>query len=126
MEYNETRRPLWLPLLVLLPPLLPLFWTYHVQFHDEDLTFGYNTSYCSKTIKRANIDQIEACQINGLSDWGGWGIRHSWIQNGWGYIAENGPGIKLFDRESNQFYTFNCENPTQLIGLLNGRGLESE
>lgn len=62
---------------------------------------------------------MESCTINGLSDWGGWGIRLSWNQDGWGYIAENGPGIKILDGESKKYYTFSCENPNKLIEAFN-------
>lgn len=119
--YQECRHPIWSPLLLLIPPILPLFWTYRVEYNGDELLFGYNTSYCSKKIKKEHIGGIESCNINGLSDWGGWGIRMSLTQAGWGYIAENGPGIKVFDRENNKYYTFSCQNPQQLIEALNSQ-----
>jgi hypothetical protein len=119
--YEESRHPSWTPLLVLFPPLLPFFWSYRVKYDGDELLFGYNTNYCSKTIKKSKIQRVESCTINGLSDWGGWGIRHSWNQDGWGYIAENGPGVKFLDSESNKYYTFSCKDPNKLIEVLHAQ-----
>jgi hypothetical protein len=119
--YEESRHPLWAPLLIFVPPFLPFFWSYRVKYDGDELLFGYNTSYCSKTIKKSKIQHIEPCNINGLSDWGGWGIRLSWNQEGWGYIVANGPGVKVLDAESKNYYTFSCENPKKLIEAFNAQ-----
>jgi len=121
--YKESYRPPWWPLLIAVPVIIPLFWTYRVEVKGDELTVGYNTSLCSKTFKVNDIDQMRACEVKGLS-WGGWGIKYSLSGDGWGYICKDGAGISLLDTSNNRKYTFNCEHPQQLMAQL--RALRSD
>lgn len=89
-----------------------------MELSGDELVVGYNTPLFSKTFKVRDIDEMQACEVNGLVDWGGWGIRGSLRGNGWGYICRNGSGISLLDTGNKTKYTFNCENPQLLMAQI--------
>ena len=118
--YFETYNPPFLPLLILAFPIMPLFRLYHVRLTKQELSFGYNFGIVSRTVDRSIIQSAEPLEhINGLLQWGGWGIRKnlSWQT---GYISKNGSGVKLTlnERGKEFVYVFNCEDPEKLCDLL--------
>eukprot|EP00538_Stauroneis_constricta_P012250 CAMPEP_0119545314 /NCGR_PEP_ID=MMETSP1352-20130426/86_1 /TAXON_ID=265584 /ORGANISM="Stauroneis constricta, Strain CCMP1120" /LENGTH=152 /DNA_ID=CAMNT_0007589845 /DNA_START=71 /DNA_END=529 /DNA_ORIENTATION=+ len=120
--YDESFQPPFLPVLILAFPIMPLFWRYHVTITKTNLSFGYSTALTKKEMDRSDIESVEVVDsINGLTGWGGWGIRKnfSWET---GYIAKNGPGIKVICKSGNdgksQTYVFSTDNPKQVHDIL--------
>ena len=120
--YHEEFRPPFLPALVLLPFLLPVFWTYSVDVSEELLTFGYSTNMTRKSVARSQIVYAtQLSEIRGLIQWGGWGIRFNLIGET-GYIAKDGPGVRitiLNEQQKEQVYVFNCSDAETVCKLLN-------
>jgi hypothetical protein len=131
VSYSESYRPPFLPLLLLVFPIMPLFWTYHVLVTKDTLSFGYSSRLTMRTVNRGDNgdngeEVIESAvpidYINGLTSFGGWGIRLN-LSGDVGYIANNGPAVKiilLVDQEKNKrrTYVFNCEDPQKVCDLL--------
>jgi hypothetical protein len=144
--YSESYPPPFWPALILVFPLAPLFWMYHVKLvtttttttkgddnngNDNDekdgktaakllLSFGYNAPIVTQTIETSHIDSVEKVEhISGFWQWGGWGIRKN-LQWETGYISKNGPGIKVIlkKEKGGSVFVFNCDNPDQLCQLL--------
>eukprot|EP00977_Amphora_coffeiformis_P006448 scaffold1378_cov160-Amphora_coffeaeformis.AAC.4 len=67
--------------------------------------------------------------IKGVIDWGGYGIRKKLSTWETGYIARNGPGIRMrfLDSDGKEKYvTFSCFDPEKLVTLLDSsRALRS-
>ncbi len=120
--YHEEFKPPFLPILVLLPFLLPIFWTYSVDVTDELLTFGYSWDMTRKSVVRSQIvSATPVSDIRGLTQWGGWGIRYN-LKGETGYIVKDGPGLRisvLDQRQKEQVYVFNCSDPDRVCKLLN-------
>ena len=140
--YNEEYMPPFAPVLVIVFPLMPFFWKYHVRVvksstdnnndvnikatssNSTSLSFGYSSWLSSNTF---NLDEIDTVQpishINGLTEYGGWGIKMKLGNFGTtGYIAKNGPGIKLTatnKKGKTKKYVFNCDNPQKVCDLIN-------
>lgn len=51
-RYQEEFFPPFLPVLVLVPVLLPVFWRYHVDVTEESLDFGYSMARKSVTLSQ--------------------------------------------------------------------------
>ncbi len=120
--YYEEFKPSFLPILVLLPFLLPIFWTYSVDVTEELLTFGYSWDMVRKSVVRSQIVSVtEVSDIRGLTQWGGWGIRYN-LKMETGYIVKDGPGVRiavLDQHQDEQVYVFNCSDPEKVCRLLN-------
>lgn len=125
--YKEEYKPPFLAVLVVVFPIMPLFWRYKVEVTDDSLTFGYSTHLTSKTTPRSQIKEAAPLEhVNGLTQWGGWGIRLG--RSGWGYISKNGGAVQVTlvddskDKDKSPVestYVFSCENPTKVCELLN-------
>lgn len=115
-SFEESRRPWFLPLLLLVFPIIPLFFTYRVRLRDSQLTFGYSTRLTSTTV---TLDQVETHRVldsvRPLRDWGGWGIRYN-TNKQLGYIVGSGPAIELTTTSGT--YVFNVTNANDLDVLL--------
>jgi len=128
-DYEEEYYPPWLPALILFPPLAPFFWKYHVRVNKELLSLGYS-HYFYQEIERCAIEKAESIEhINGMTQFGGWGYRKNlqWIT---GYIATNGPGIRLTYKQKNGNQTvtiiFNCQDAKKVCDILNTPILNDE
>lgn len=140
--YLETYMPPFLPVLVFVFPIMPLFWSYTVEVTRDHLSFGYSYPIVSKTTERSAIrEAIPIEYVNGLTQWGGWGIRmrpassarsvggDEEKRSGWweiGYIAKNGGAVKvtLLGDDANgssasSTYYFSCDNPQKVCDILN-------
>jgi hypothetical protein len=138
--YLETYRPPFLPLLVLAFPVMPLFWSYTVRVTKDRLRFGYSYRIVAKTVDRSSVGEaIPIDHVNGLTQWGGWGIRlrpasgqsssddeqeekknKSWWESG--YIAKNGGAVKVtLNDEKASIYYFSCDNPQTVCDILNAK-----
>ena len=132
--YEEEYRPPFLPALIVAFPIMPLFWSYHVRVTTKgvgsdasglaQLSFGYNTGMTSQTISIDNIVSAEPIhRINGFLEWGGWGLRKN-LQWHTGYIAKNGPGVKVRTKigyeptAKETTYVFNCSSPEEVCDLI--------
>jgi len=127
--YHEEYAPPWRPLLVLVFPILPIFWTYRVTITETKLTFGYSHAYSE--IERTDILSVETVDhVNGLADWGGWGIRYN-LKWEMGYIAKNGSVVRMevkqgddnddvVDGNNTKIYVFNCDEAARVCSILNG------
>jgi hypothetical protein len=77
-----------------------------------------------KTVNRTDIISVEIVDhINGFMDWGGYGIRKQLPSWDTGYIARNGPGVRIVIKHpttSNKelSYTFSCHNPNDVANIL--------
>lgn len=128
--YFEEYAPPWRPLLVLVLPLLPVFWTYRVDVAETTLAFGY--SYAHFECDRADVASAEAVErVDGLTQWGGWGIRYN-FRGETGYVAKNGPAVRVGVRRERgggndvrSYYVFSCDRPAEVCRILNGREGES-
>lgn len=140
--YHEEYRPFFLPALILLPFLLPLFWTYEVVITPDTLIFGYSNGLTRERIDRTRIESAEPIpHVNGLWSWGGgWGIRKN-LKWETGYISKNGPAVRLgiyrhgdggsgggsggggeqdsAGRNDVRYYVFNCAEPERVCRILN-------
>lgn len=118
--YDEKFHPRWAPLLVVVFPILPLFWSYHVRITQDHLSFGYNCPY--KTVERSGIASAEAFDIDPIFQWGGWGLRFRREGGKWqtGYISKGGPGVKLTMNEKGKtyIYVFSCGDPNRVCEIL--------
>ena len=124
--YFEEYVPPFFPVLILAFPVMPFFYKYHVRIDDENnvLSFGYNTWLTSskKYDISKDIESVEVIDyINGLKEFGGWGIKMKLFTCATGYIAKNGPGIKLTTSNKRNVYYFNCDNPQQVCDIINNR-----
>ena len=121
--YQEAYPPPFRPLLILVFPILPIFWTYRMNITDTTITFGY--SYLSTTINRNDI--ISASRVDDIKQgWGGWGIRLN-LKCETGYIVKNGSGVKIAvktkttNKEGNctpKIYVFSCNEAERVCRIL--------
>jgi hypothetical protein len=140
--YSETYKPPFLALLVIVFPIMPLFWSYSVRVTKDHLTFGYSNPIVAKTVERSDVrEAIPIATVNGLWEWGGWGIRYrkapppppaaivqekdeqtnlsSWET---GYIVTNGGAVKvILNDDKKSIYYFSCNNPQHVCEILNGK-----
>jgi hypothetical protein len=115
--YHEKWLPPFLPVLVLAPFLLPMFWNFSVSVTSSHLVFGYSWGVTQASLSRETIVDAQVVkEIHGLYQWGGWGIRKnlSWET---GYIAKNGPGVKVTTADAG-VYVFNCNDPDKVCEIL--------
>jgi hypothetical protein len=117
--YYEESHPLFLPILAILPFLLPFFWTYRVEVSVSQLVFGYSSGLTRRSMDRSMVLSAEPIEhVNGLFQWGGWGIRKNFRWET-GYIASNGPAVRIKTRDKGGTYVFNCKDPQQVCQILN-------
>jgi hypothetical protein len=125
--YHEEYRPPFLPVLVIVPYLLPAFWKYSVDVTNDSLSFGFSWNIFRKSVARSQIESATVVpESNGLCQWGGWGVR---LTAEWGvglvtgYIATNGPGVRIATRnhnkDSSSIYVFSCQDPESVCNILN-------
>jgi len=98
-----------------------LFREYHVRLSGDSISFGYSAGCGQRKIDLSNIRSVEVIKhINGLCEWGGYGIRKQLPSWETGYIARNGPGVRMtfMDNGKELAVTFNCEDPDTLVNLL--------
>ena len=123
--YHEEHKPAaaWVLALAVLPPILPVFWSYHVSITESDLSFGYSTYMSSKKVQLSHVVSAEPYIIEPLRHWGGWGIRMQLFSNRTvGYICRGGPGVLVkLNETSNQesIYVFSCQDPAKVCTILN-------
>jgi hypothetical protein len=113
----------------------PFFFPYTVTVTKHQISFGYYFWVFTKTIHRSVTSIVNAqCidDVKGFREWGGWGIRFRRYDGHWetGYIAKNGPAVKLtllHDHNSNNnqdanesYYVFTCSNPQKVCDILIG------
>lgn len=121
--YHEQYHPPFLPVLAIVPFFLPAFWNYSVDVTDENLSFGYSWNLTRKSVDRSMISSaIPVKHINGLTQWGGWGIRLN-FSGETGYVSTNGSGVRISihngKKRKDSVYVFNCEDPDKVCVLLN-------
>jgi hypothetical protein len=124
--YSEEYKPPFLPVLAIVFPLLPLFWTYHVRVTENIVSFGYHYPIVTKEIDRVGIVSAEPFEIHALTNWGGWGIRVRRSEGAWqtGYVSQGGPGVKLTVNENGKdsVYVFSCNEPKTVCDILQKSG----
>lgn len=117
--YYEESHPPFLPGLAILPFLLPFFWTYSVQVSGAQVDFGYSSGLTHKRMDRSLVLSAEPIgHVNGFSQWGGWGIRKN-LRWETGYIASNGPAVRVKTKDKGGTYVFNCKDPQLVCQILN-------
>lgn len=96
-----------------------------MRITKEEVQFGYRYWLTSVTTKRSSIRKAEPiAHVNGLTGWGGWGIRTN-LSGETGYIAKNGPAVRVTllrgddEISSEKVYVFNCEEPERVSRILN-------
>ena len=83
----------------------------------EQVVFGYSSSWTRQSLDRSTIVSAEPIHhINGLLQWGGWGIRKQLGTWETGYISRNGPGVCV--TTSDKSYVFNCKDPQLVCDIL--------
>lgn len=91
---------------------------------QENLSFGYSAKCGQLTLERKSIKTAEViAHINGLCEWGGYGIRKQLPSWETGYITKNGPGVRLTYNTPDgkeKAVTFSCADPEQLVNYLTG------
>ena len=125
--YTEQYKPWFWPMLIVVFPIMPLFWKYHVTITEKELSFGYSSKITSKRVDRIFIKEIVP-----LFDqkWNGWGIHYhpprddkawygQWERQ---YIAKNGGAVKLLLGEAGSDETttffFSTEDPQQVCDII--------
>ena len=58
--YTEQNKPWFRELLIVVFPVMPLFWRYHVKITEEELSFGYSSKITTKKADRIFINRIQA------------------------------------------------------------------
>uniref|UniRef100_A0A6U0JUZ2 Uncharacterized protein n=1 Tax=Minutocellus polymorphus TaxID=265543 RepID=A0A6U0JUZ2_9STRA len=131
--YHEQFAPPWRALLAIVFPIAPIFWNYTVNVTTETLTIGY--SYCYSNIDRDDIVRATPIEhANGLTEWGGWGLRYNLLKWETGYIVKNGPAVRIEVRRkgsddggadhgastNKKVYVFNTGRPQKVCDILNG------
>ena len=79
-----------------------------------------------RIVNRSDIISVEIVEhINGFFDWGGYGIRKQLPSWDTGYIARNGPGVRLVMKNPKNgkelCYTFSCRQPDEVVPILEAR-----
>jgi hypothetical protein len=99
--YTEECKPLFWPVLILVFPLMPLLWKYHVTITNDGLSFGYSSILTSKRVEHRTRAIQEATPLFDQK-WGSWGIHYRPDPNHnlfgrWErlYIANYGGAVKL-------------------------------
>lgn len=106
------------PALIIIPPILPIFWKYHVRVDDTVLDIGYSYIFHVTLDRRTDIERAQPIEhINGLTQWGGWGYRFN-LKGHKGYIVKNGPGVQVTLKDGNVI-VFNCAEPDKVCQILN-------
>jgi len=90
---------------------------------DTTLSFGYNTSWTCLQCERSAINSVEVIpHVDGLWQWGGWGLRKKLFTWETGYIPKNGPGIRVILKEGSTDketpYTFLCDEAEKVAKIL--------
>lgn len=123
--YHEKFRPRYLPALVLVPVLLPLFFNYNVKVTDKRLSFGFSYGVVSKTVKRSDIlAAVPLMTVKAFREYGGFGIRSRLGPKGYwetGYIVSDGLAVRLLVRNGNKkitTYVFSCADPERVCQIL--------
>jgi len=98
---------------------------YHVRVTPSSVSFGYSSSCGQANIDRSQILTVEAIErINGLCQWGGWGIRYQLPTWEVGYLPKNGSGIRMTytnkDDGKEKAYTFICNEAERVVQILTG------
>ena len=122
--YHEEYAPPFWPALIIVFPILPIFWKYRVDITDTTLQIGYSYAY-SKIDRNDILSATPIEYLNGLKQFGGWGIRYN-FSGDTGYIAKNGSAVKIEVKNTknsnkNKVYVFNCENTERVCSILSGR-----
>jgi hypothetical protein len=85
----------------------------------SQLVFGYSSGQTRKSIDRSLLLSAEPIEhVNGLVQWGGWGIRKN-LRWETGYVASNGPAVRIKTRDKGGTYVFNCKDPILVCQILN-------
>jgi hypothetical protein len=123
--YTEQNKPWFRELLIVVFPVMPLFWRYHVKITKEELSFGYSSKITTKKADRIFIKEVVP-----LFDqkWSGWGIRYNpprdnffgrWERR---YIAKNGGAVKVILGEPGSDKTttffFSSDDPQKVCDVL--------
>lgn len=144
--YREKSAPCFLWTLVLAPCLCPMVWyvcllsvgeclsvynlislipsnrKYHVTITENELSIGYSSGCMQVSFDRSCILEAEEIpHINGLCEWGGYGIRKQLPSWDTGYIARNGPGVRVRVKRVNgkeTNYFFSCHDPAEVVRIL--------
>ncbi len=135
--YKEEYRVWFWPVAILVPPIIPIMWNYHVTITEDELNFGYSSVITSKRVRNRKTTIRE---ITPLFDqkWAGWGIHYrpdptksffgAWERL---YICKNGGAVKLVlyddddegtneggERTTTTFY-FSTDDPQKVCDILN-------
>jgi len=100
--YQEEYKPFFLPLLVPVFYIMPLFWKYHVTITEDELSFGYSSGMTTKRVRHRKRVVKEATPLFDQVWWAGYGIKYRpdrdrGILERWErlYVANNGGAVKL-------------------------------
>lgn len=89
-----------------------------------ELSFGYSAKAAQMNLSRSQLDSVEVIDhINGLCEWGGWGIRKQLPSWETGYLPRNGSGIRITMKDEHgkeKAYTFICNEAEKVANILTG------
>jgi hypothetical protein len=95
---------------------------YHVTITENELSFGYSSGCMQVCFDRSCVlEAEEIANVNGFCEWGGYGIRKQLPSWDTGYIARNGPAVRVRVKLSNgkeTNYTFSCHDPAEVVRIL--------
>jgi hypothetical protein len=93
-----------------------------VTLTRNELSFGYSSGCMQTSFDRSTILEAEEVDhVNGFMQWGGYGIRYQFPHFDVGYIARNGPAVKIKVKLAGgkeRYYTLSCHDPAELVRLL--------
>lgn len=88
----------------------------------NELSFGYSSGCMQASFDRSQVLEAEEIErVNGFMDWGGYGIRKQLPTWDTGYIARNGPAVRIRVKASTgkeKMYTFSCHDPAEVVRVL--------
>lgn len=124
--YDECFRPGFLPLLILVPPLIPVFMSYSVRMTDKYIRFGYSCGL-RRTVNYSQIKSFRVeWDLSGFMRFGGYGFRRNLIGE-IGYIVHDGPHIRIrYKGICRAPVLFTTTNPNEVRRLLLQMGVKEE
>ena len=79
--------------------------------------------FVNRTIPLDRISSWEPCQYRPLRDYGGWGVRLSWVGKGWSYSVSGNLGVRITSTDGKRFL-IGSRRPEELAaGLSLAKGI---
>lgn len=124
--YDECFRPGFLPIMIIVPPLIPVFRSYSVRMTEKTLEFGYACGLRRK-VDYSNIKSFRVERnVCGFLRFGGYGFRRNLVGE-IGYIVHDGSHIRIrYKKCCKSPCLFTTSNPDEIRRILIQMGVKEE